>query len=190
MAKKPRLALTVFLGPHATLTVEKMGLLEAIDQCGTISEAAGKLGVSYRQALNLLGEMNRAFGHPLIDAVFGGSKGGGATLSVSGRRVLDGYRAMEEKSQAAVAREYSALLELVAQETPDLKLSARTILDGKVVSIVSDGVMAAIKFSLDNRQIMTAVVTMDSLTDIKLRKGMRIKAIVKSSNVILGKDVG
>jgi molybdate transport system regulatory protein len=121
--------------PSTQIDAAKVALLEEIDICGTISQAARKVGVSYRQAWNLLEQMNRAFLKPLSEAVVGGRQGGGAVLSDVGRQVVDTYRSMQQRADAVVAKEYLALKDLLAPEVHDLNLSARNTLSGKVLSI-------------------------------------------------------
>ena len=126
---------------------------------------------------------------PLTQAVAGGSHGGGAVLSGMGRQVVDAYHTMLQRADAAVAKEHQALQSLLAPEVHDLNLSARNTLTGKVQSIEFGEIMAKVKFALPDGQIMTALVTRESVTDIKLRKGAKLKAVIKASKIILAKDM-
>lgn len=81
---------TVAIGPG------KAELLVAIDETGSISAAARAMGMSYRRAWLLVDTMNHAFRSALIVAAKGGSEGGGATLTLTGRTVLREYRALAE----------------------------------------------------------------------------------------------
>ena len=98
---------TVALGPG------KADLLEAIDESGSISAAAKALGMSYRRAWVLVATMNAAFRERLVET--SPRRRAGAKLSPSGRKVLRLYRRIESRSVAAVRRETTALLRLLAR---------------------------------------------------------------------------
>jgi molybdate transport system regulatory protein len=79
----------------------KADLLEAIDETGSISAAARKMGMSFRRAWALVRIMNAAFAAPLVVAETGGPHGGGAALTPEGRAILKEYRAAEEAAMKA-----------------------------------------------------------------------------------------
>lgn len=108
-------------GPHLRVTIEaafaigpgKVGLLEAIRDAGSISAAARSLGMSYRRAWQLVDELNRHLGAPVVSATAGGSRGGGATLTDTGIEVVARYRSMENACQRAIAPDVQALRALI-----------------------------------------------------------------------------
>jgi molybdate transport system regulatory protein len=58
--------------------------------------------------------MNRCFSEPLVDAVRGGTKGGGgARLTPAGREVLQLYRQMDDECLAAVQPQWRKLQRLL-----------------------------------------------------------------------------
>ena len=57
----------------------------------------------------LINELNRMFGEPVVETKHGGPTGGGAELTPLGRQVIEQYRAIEAKAQAAGADELAAL---------------------------------------------------------------------------------
>ncbi len=67
-------------------------LLRAVAQTGSLSEAARRLGMSYRTAWQHVNTMERAFGRKLMDRRVGGSTGGGCRLTADGLRLLAAYR--------------------------------------------------------------------------------------------------
>jgi len=108
-----KLCATAALGPG------KVGLLEAVERCGSITAAARDQGMSYRRAWGLLEELNHALAQPVVVSSFGGARGGGATVTETGRIVIALYRRMESKAQAAIAGEVAELAELLAPEPQD-----------------------------------------------------------------------
>lgn len=111
MAKAPVLGLshlritlseTFYIGPG------RADLMELIAETGSISEAAKRMGMSYKRAWTLVQTLNEGFGAPLIEAARGG-KEQGASLTDVGREVLERYRGMQEATRRAIARDVDAL---------------------------------------------------------------------------------
>jgi molybdate transport system regulatory protein len=103
----------IHFGTEIAIGPGKADLLEAIRDSGSISSAGRALGMSYKRAWNLADTMNRCFKEPLIDTATGGGGGGGAMLTSFGEKVLQRYRAMERRTDAAIRKdlvEFAALL--------------------------------------------------------------------------------
>jgi molybdate transport system regulatory protein len=105
----PRLTLRIDLGPDAAIGPGKIRLLEAVRDEGSISAAGRSLGMSYRRAWLLIDSMNRCFRRPVVTARPGGENGGGASVTPFGATLIENYRAIETKSQAASAKELRTL---------------------------------------------------------------------------------
>lgn len=112
----PPLKLRIKLCSFAALGPGKIDLLEAIARCGSITKAAKDQEMSYRRAWLLVDAMNRAFAEPVIDASPGGSSGGGARLTATGRAIIAIYRRAEAKAEAAVEGELADMAALLAPE--------------------------------------------------------------------------
>jgi molybdate transport system regulatory protein len=93
----------------------KIALLEAIAETGSISAAGRRHKMSYRRAWLLVDELNRQFGQPLVRAQPGGPKGGGASLTPTGRTIVAAYRDAERKMREAAAAEIAAMEGLVSK---------------------------------------------------------------------------
>jgi molybdate transport system regulatory protein len=91
----------------------KADLLDAIARTGSIRDAAAELRMSYMRAWSLIRIMNEGFREPLVDAVRGGSRRGGATLTPAGRAVLRLYRKMTKSSERAAAASLRELRRLL-----------------------------------------------------------------------------
>ena len=79
----------------------KAELLARIGETGSINQAARRMGMSYMRAWSLVQMMNRSFKQPLVLAAHGGTGGGGAELTETGRAVLSLYRQMERQTTRA-----------------------------------------------------------------------------------------
>ena len=68
-----------------------------------------------------------------------------------------------------------------------MKLSARNQLNGKVVGVELGAVMANIKIEVSEPSVVTAVITKESVENLGLAEGDDVAAIIKSTEVIIGK---
>ena len=87
----------------------KANLLEAIEEMGSISSAARKLGLSYRRAWEMVDTMNHCFKKPLVTGTIGGKAGGGTNLTMLGKSTVSLYRTMENKARKASKKEWKTL---------------------------------------------------------------------------------
>ena len=95
---RTRLTLRVDFGPKRAIGPGKIRLLEAIDRTGSISQAGRSLGMSYRRAWLLIDDVNRCFRDPVVMTQPGGMRGGGATLTAFGHKLVSSYRAIEDEA--------------------------------------------------------------------------------------------
>ena len=93
---------TFYIGPG------RADLMELIAETGSISEAARRMGMSYKRAWGLVQALNDGFGAPLVETARGGREQG-AALTPAGREVLERYRGMQEATRRAIARDFDAL---------------------------------------------------------------------------------
>jgi molybdopterin-binding protein len=68
-----------------------------------------------------------------------------------------------------------------------MKLSARNVLQGKVVGIKKGVTTANVKIEIGRGVVITASITMEAARELKLKVGDRAAAIIKASEVIVGK---
>ena len=83
-------------------------LLELIAESGSISEAARRMGRSYKRAWGLVQALNEGFGASLIETQRGGVEQG-AALTPAGAEVLKRYRHMQAEAKSAIAADVKAL---------------------------------------------------------------------------------
>src|SRR5262245_33672500 len=105
----PSLSLRINLDPDGRIGPGKIELLEHIAAFGSISAAAREMDMSYKRAWDLVEELNRLFGKPVVDARTGGRKGGGAQLTPVGLAVVARFRAIERAAIEAAAPHMAAL---------------------------------------------------------------------------------
>ncbi|PDT79803.1 winged helix-turn-helix domain-containing protein [Sinorhizobium sp. BJ1] len=100
---KLRPVLRIDFPPEDRLGRGKIMLLELIRETGSISAAGRAMDMSYRRAWLLVDALNRMFNEPAVESQRGGKQGGGAVLTAFGEALIERFRAMEEKADAAIA---------------------------------------------------------------------------------------
>ena len=68
-----------------------------------------------------------------------------------------------------------------------MELSARNQLEGKITNVELGAVMANIKIEISEPNTITAVITKESAEKLGLTEGDDVCAIIKSTEVIVGK---
>jgi molybdopterin-binding protein len=68
-----------------------------------------------------------------------------------------------------------------------MELSARNKIKGKIKEIKIGSVMAKVSIEIAGGTIVNSVITIDSVEDMKLKAGDEVYAIVKSTEVMIGK---
>jgi molybdate transport system regulatory protein len=83
-------------------------ILLAIDSCGSIKEASGRLGKSYRYVWQRVKEAEEALQSPLVDAHVGGAGTHRSRLTSEARQLLTTFMRLRTKVLALVEREFAA----------------------------------------------------------------------------------
>ncbi len=68
-----------------------------------------------------------------------------------------------------------------------MKLSARNQIEGKVVSIKKGATTSHVKLDIGKGVIVTSAITNDAVAELKLKKGDKAWAVIKASDVMIGK---
>ena len=69
-----------------------------------------------------------------------------------------------------------------------MKYGARNQLVGEVTDIKEDAVMCEVKLKIVSGDAMESVMTMESLKDLGIKKGDKVRILVKAVNVLLVKE--
>ncbi len=68
-----------------------------------------------------------------------------------------------------------------------MKLSARNVLAGKIVELKRGATTSHVKIQVAGGAVVTASITNEAVDDLKLAVGDPASAIIKASDVIVGK---
>src|SRR6476469_4957976 len=104
-----RLSIRLDLASGARIGPGKVAVLEEIDRSGSISAAGRALRMSYRRNWELVADLNRSLGTPVVETAAGGSGGGGAVLTRAGKAIIERYRAIEVDTASAARKHLLAL---------------------------------------------------------------------------------
>lgn len=166
------------------LGANRIDLLEAIERCGSITQAAKAVGLSYKAAWDAVEAMNNQADAPLLLRAPGGRHGGGSRLTDYGRRVLRLVRTLEGEYQQMLALlndrnaefdEYQRLMRRLS-----LRTSARNQWVGRVLQVRRSGLHAEVELQLDTDTRLRAAVSASSLQRLGLAPGVEVSALVKA----------
>lgn len=87
------------------LGIGKIWLLENIRKTGSITNAAKEMKMSYRQAWQLVEEMNKRSENRLVEKLLGGKGGGGAKLTEAGEKAITIFYEIEKLIKDFAANE-------------------------------------------------------------------------------------
>jgi molybdopterin-binding protein len=68
-----------------------------------------------------------------------------------------------------------------------MKLSARNQLKGKVVDVIKGATTSHVRIDIGSGVIITSSITNEAVTDLALAKGDEAWAVIKASDVMIGK---
>jgi molybdopterin-binding protein len=69
-----------------------------------------------------------------------------------------------------------------------MKLSARNVLPGKVVDVKRGATTSHVRIDIGGGAIVTASITNEAVDELALKTGDKAAAVIKASDVIVGKD--
>ncbi|WP_158799024.1 winged helix-turn-helix domain-containing protein [Pedobacter sp. L105] len=83
----------------------RVELLERIQQTGSIRQAAIQMGMSYRQAWQMVEHMNSHLSHPVVISQRGGKGGGNAEVTQKGMDAIKQFKAFHLRFHQLLAEQ-------------------------------------------------------------------------------------
>lgn len=156
-------------------------ILQAVKAGMSISEAARKVGMSYRYVWNYLAKLEKTLGEPVVETFKGGRSGGGAKLTPLGESLLKEYKRIEEYiGEVLEDKEYWV--------AAGLKISARNRLKGVVKSVDKGDIIAKVKIEVKAPATITALISKEAVDDLQIKVGDNVEAVVKATEVMIAKE--
>ncbi|HDR9237468.1 TPA: TOBE domain-containing protein [Burkholderia vietnamiensis] len=179
-------------GPQTLGGANRIALLAAIGETGSITRAAKAVGLSYKAAWDAIDTMNNLAGEPLVTRSTGGKGGGGTTLTPRAASLIAAFRSIEREHRRFIEAASAAVsgfdVDWALIGRIGMKTSARNQLFGKVATIVRGTVNDEVTLALPGGQTIVAVLTHESADALALRPGADACALVKASWVVLAVD--
>jgi molybdate transport system regulatory protein len=166
-----------------------IGLLRAIDQSGSINQAAKQVGLSYKGAWQMIGRANNLAPKALISTATGGSKGGGTCLTVAGRSLLVLFTRLEQQHQHFLQQLNQSLA-----NDPDMqmllkrlviKTSATNQLIGAITAIQRGAVNAEVFVKLKGGEQLVASITLTDVELLELSIGGDVLLLINAPDIIV-----
>jgi len=179
-------------GDHQSFTSSQIQLLIAIRDCGSITSAAKSIGISYKTAWDRIDRMNNMSDKVLIIRAAGGAKGGGTTVTDTGRQVISGFLSLQREHQAFINRlgqRVNSLGDVAGFiRSNEVRSSARNQYRGVISKLTRGEVNTEVAVRISDSVTLTALITNDSRGKLGLIKGSNVFALIKSSWIVLSND--
>ena len=178
----------VKLGGH-----ERVDLLAAVANTGSITAAARAVGISYKGAWDAIEAMNNLAGEPLVERVTGGKGGGGTRLTPRGVQLVQNFRQIEQAHREFVAQlsrqSHGLADDFLLIRRMAMKTSARNQFSGRVLDVKPGAVNDEVTMEILGGQHIVGTVTRDSTESLGLAVGVGAFALIKASSVIVVTDM-
>ena len=169
-----------------------VGLLRAIDDSGSINQAAKQTGLSYKGAWQMIERANNLAPKVLISTATGGSKGGGTCLTAAGLSLLQLFTRLEQQH-----RQFLQQLNQSLADDPDMQLlfkrqvvktSATNQLFGVITAIQTGAVNAEVSVELKGGEQVAAALTLTDLKRLELVIGGDVLLLINDPEIIVITD--
>lgn len=177
-------------GLSPKVSLERVALIDAVAELGSITAAAKRLGLSYKGAWAIVQALNNLFEAPLIETAAGGKSGGTALVTVRGREVAAAFHRVQSEIDAALVKLESGLSGETVRDlfwSLGMRTSARNALRGEISHIAAGAVSSEVSLAVAPGVEIVAVLTRKSVDDLGLTIGSPAIALIKSSFVVLAK---
>lgn len=168
---------------------QRIALLAAVAECGSITQAAKNINMSYKAAWDAIEQMNNLAGEPLLERASGGKGGGGTHLTARGQQLVENFKLIEREHLAYITRLNQLATgladEMLLIKKMNMKTSIRNQYRGIVSHIKTGAVNDEIEIQITGKQSIVAIITHDSTEELALSLGAEVFALVSASSVIL-----
>lgn len=169
----------------------RITLLSRIAECGSITQAAKSMKMSYKAAWDAIETMNTLAGEPLVQRSSGGKGGGGTTLTARGLQLVENFRVIE-----AEHRRFVDSLGKVAGHLADdyvllrkmsIRTSARNQFFGTITDVTRGTVNDEVTLEVAPGLRIVATVTHDCVEELQLTVGVEAFALITSAAIMLAR---
>lgn len=164
-------------------------LLKAINDSGSLNQAAKQVGLSYKGAWQIIERANNSSPKTLVTTATGGSKGGGTALTDAGLTLIQLFEELQHSHQLFLKQLNKNLV-----ANPDtvllfqrliVKTSARNQLFGTVISILLGSVSAEITIKLKGNEQIITTISQPDFQELGLTLNSDVLLLLNSSEIML-----
>lgn len=177
--------LSINLQQQLFVDPKRVRLLRAIQEFGSINQAAKNCKISYKSAWDHLENMNSISPKPLLERNTGGKNGGGTMLTSYALRLLQLYDLLAQTQQKAFdilqdeEIELTSLLSATAKFS--LQSSARNQLFGKIINLHQQNSHCLVEIAVDDlTQPLYVSITQKSAVRLQLVLGKEVILMIKA----------
>ncbi len=165
---------------------DRIRLLEAVIEHGSISKAAKAAGFSYKTAWDAVAAVNNLLPTPAFVTKVGGAATSGAEVTELGRRLIAVFRRLEDHlsrisnqiAEEGFAGDDEALLWALGA-----RISARNVFWTEVTQVRKWVVDVEVLLKMSDRHVMLTTVTNEAAADLELAAGRKVLAVVKAPSI-------
>jgi molybdate transport system regulatory protein len=167
---------------------DRIRLLEAVVEHGSITKAAKVTGFSYKTAWEAVDAINNLLPTPAFITRAGGRVGGSAEVTEEGRRLIATFHRLEDRLtsiSSMIAEEGLDGIEDALHWTTGFKISTRNVFRTEVTQVRRWPVDVEIALKVSEENSIHAIVTNGATEELGLVPGRRVLALVKASFIHL-----
>lgn len=172
---------------------DRVALLAAVAEHGSITAAAKAVGMSYKGAWDAIEAMNNLAGEALVERAAGGRGGGGTRLTPRGAQLVENFRKVDAAHREFVAhlssQSHALADDFLLIQRMKMKTSARNQFSGTVAALKRGAVNDEVVLDIVGGQRIVATITRDSSDSLGLAVGVEAFALIKASSVIVATGV-
>ncbi len=166
-----------------------IALLKAVDESGSINQAAKQMGLSYKGAWQMIERANNLAPKVLIATSTGGSKGGGTSLTAAGLSLLKLFTRLEQQHRQFLQQLNQSLADdadvMLLLKRQVIKTSARNQLFGKITAIRRGAVNAEVFVTLKGGEPVVVSVTLSSLSNLGASIGSDAILLINAPDIVV-----
>jgi len=170
-----------------------INLLRAIDEYGSINQAAKQVGLSYKGAWQMVERANNFSPKVLISTATGGSKGGGTSLTTAGRALLELFTQLDQQHQEflhQLNQNLEADSEMLLLLKPlTIKTSATNQLFATIIEIQIGEINALLFAALKGGEKIAVSMPISELEALNLVIGSGVLLLINSSEISVLTDL-
>jgi len=165
---------------------DRIKLLEAVIEHGSIAKAARVAGFSYKTAWEAVAAVNNLLPTPAFVTKVGGAADSGAEATEAGRRLIAVFRKLEDRlarisnliAEGGLAGEDETLLWALGA-----RISARNVFWTEVTQVRKWAVDVEVQLRMSDEHVMLTTVTNEAAADLGLAPGRKVLAVIKAPSV-------